>query len=361
MMADPRWKQLAEVLVNYSTGTKQGEKVLITMMEETTFPLTRAVYAEAVKAGGLAHVEFQSVLLERDLMLLGSQEQLDWIPELNSYGMEWADVYIGLRGARNPFEFAGVPPANITAHKKAMGVVSGMRNDLTRWVLVRVPNESFAQQAEMSHDEMMDFFFEATLRDWDKEAEWYREVNKVFQAAKSVRIVGKETDLSFSTEGRIYEVADGHLNMPDGEIFTAPVDDSAEGHIYFEFPGVYFGERVPGIRLKFAEGKVAEASAEGNQELLDSLIKMDEGSNRIGEFGVGVNFGIDRFTYDILYDEKIGGTIHIALGRAYKECNGVNQSALHWDIVKDLRQEGQIYLDGELVFENGKFLFDGGG
>jgi aminopeptidase len=149
--------------------------------------------------------------------------------------------------------------------------------------------------------------------------------------------------------------------MPDGEIFTAPVDDSAEGHIYFEFPGVYFGERVPGIRLKFAEGKVAEASAEGNQELLENLIKMDEGSNRIGEFGVGVNFGIDRFTYDILYDEKIGGTIHIALGRAYKECNGVNQSALHWDIVKDLRQEGQIYLDGELVFENGKFLFNRGG
>ncbi|MFA9404039.1 MAG: aminopeptidase, partial [Anaerolineales bacterium] len=182
-MADPRWQQLADVLVNYSTGTKKGEKVLITMMEETTFPLTRAVYQEVVKAGGLPQVEFQSILLERDLMRLGSQEQLEWVPELNSYGMEWADVYIGLRGARNPFEFSGIPPANITAHKKAMGIVSGMRNELTRWVLVRVPNESFAQQAEMSHDEMMDFFFEATLRDWEKEAEWYREVNQVFQAA----------------------------------------------------------------------------------------------------------------------------------------------------------------------------------
>ncbi len=175
-MSDPRWQQLAEILANYSTGTKKGEKVLITMMEETTFPLTRAVYTEVVKAGGLPHVEFQSVLLERELMLHGTKEQLDWLPELNAYGMEWADVYIGLRGARNPFEFSGIAPENIAAHKKAMGKVSGMRNELTRWVLVRVPNESFAQQAEMSHEEMMDFFFEATLRDWAKEAEWYTEI-----------------------------------------------------------------------------------------------------------------------------------------------------------------------------------------
>jgi aminopeptidase len=356
-MSDPRWQQLAEVLVNYSTGTKPSEKVLITMMEETTFPLTRAVYTEAVKAGGLPHVEFQSVLLERDLMLHGAKEQLDWVPELNAYGMEWADVYIGLRGARNPFEFSNVSPENIAAHKRAMGIVSGMRNDHTRWVLVRVPNESFAQQAEMSHDEMMDFFFEATLRDWAKEAEWYREVQKVFQAAKTVRIVGLNTDLTFSTEGRIYEVADGHLNMPDGEVFTAPVDDSAEGHIYFEFPGVYFGERIPGINLEFSKGKVAKASAEGNQELLQELIKMDEGSNRIGEFGVGINYGIQRFVSDILYDEKIGGTIHIALGRAYAECGGVNQSALHWDIIKDLREQGELHLDGKKIFEKGKFLF----
>jgi aminopeptidase len=290
-------------------------------------------------------------------MVHGTREQLDWVPELNSYGMEWADVYIGLRGARNPFEFSGIAAENIAAHKKAMGIVSGMRNDLTRWVLVRVPNESFAQQAEMSHDEMMDFFFEATLRDWAKEAEWYREIQEVFQNGKVVRILGAGTDLTFSTEGRIYEVADGHLNMPDGEVFTAPVDDSAEGQIYFEFPGVYFGERIPGIKLEFSKGVVVTASADANQELLDELIQMDEGSNRIGEFGVGINFGIQRFVSDILYDEKIGGTIHIALGRAYAECGGVNQSALHWDIIKDLREQGEIYLDGRKIFENGKYLF----
>ena len=358
-MTDPRWEQLARTLVTYSTSVQPGEKVMITMMEEDTFPLARAVYREVVRAGGLPQVEFQSVLLERDLMLLGSPAQLDWVPELSTYGMEWADVYIGLRGARNPFEFSGVPPEKLTAHKKAMGKVSAMRNELTRWVLIRVPNESFAQQAEMSHEEMMAFFFNATLRDWQSEAEWYRRVQQPYQAARTVRIVGKGTDITFSTAGRIYEVADGHLNMPDGEIFTAPVDDSAEGEIYFEFPGVYFGERIPGIRLEFRSGRLKRATSEGNEALLQQLIQMDDGASRLGEFGVGLNYGIDRFCYDILFDEKIGGTVHLALGRAYAECGGVNQSALHWDIIKDLRQEGEIYLDGQKVFEAGHYLFAG--
>ncbi len=355
-MNDPRWEQLAEILVHYSTGTQPGERVLITMMEVETFPLVRAVYTQAIKAGALVHVEFQSAYLERDLMRYGSQEQLDWVPELSAYGLKWADVYIGLRGARNPHEFAGIPPEKLTAHKRAMGKISAMRTELTRWVLVRVPNESLAQQAEMSLDEMITFFFNATLRDWEQEARYYKELQRVFQAAGTVRIIGKDTDLTFSTKGRIYEVADGHFNMPDGEIFTAPVDDSAEGVITFEFPGVYFGQQVRGIRLEFSKGEVIRATSESNQDLLRELLKMDEGARRIGEFGVGVNFGIDRFCYDILYDEKIGGTIHIALGRAYKECGGVNQSALHWDLIKDLREEGAIYLDGRKVFENGHFL-----
>lgn len=350
------WEHLADVLVNYSTGIQPNEKVLITMMEVDTFPLARAVYAASVKAGALPHIEFQSTYLERDLMLYGNPEQLDWVPEMQAYGMEWADVYIGLRGARNPHEFTGISASKITAHKRAMGKVSGMRNDLTRWVLVRVPNESFAQQAEMSLDDMMAFFFSATVRDWQAESRRYQEIKDIFQSAKHVRIVGRDTDLTFSTQGRIYEVADGHLNMPDGEIFTAPVDDSAEGYIYFEFPGVYVGRQVKGIQLEFSKGQVVRATAESNQELLDELLNMDEGAKRLGEFGVGTNFGIDRFCYDILYDEKIGGTIHLALGRAYAECGGVNQSALHWDIIKDLRREGAVYLDGAKVIDKGMFL-----
>lgn len=355
-MNDVRWNQLAEILINYSTATKPGDKVFITMMETETLPLARAVYAQAVKAGAFPYIEFQSAYLERDLMLFGNQDQLDWVTDMQAYGMQWANAYVGLRGARNPHEFTGIAPEKISAHKKAMGKISAMRNELTRWVLVRVPNESLAQQAEMSLDEMMEFFFSATLRDWAMESKSYHTLQKVFQAANSVRIVGQETDLTFSTKGRIYEVADGHLNMPDGEIFTAPVDDSADGHVYFEFPGVYLGQRIEGIRLEFSEGRVVKATSKSNQKLLETVLNMDEGSQRIGEFGVGTNFGIQRFCYDILYDEKIGGTIHLALGRAYAECGGVNQSALHWDIVKDLRHEGEIYLDGQKVFENGKFL-----
>jgi len=359
-MTDPRWNQLAQILVNYSTCVKKGDRVLITMMEVETFPLARAVYAAAVKAGGLPFVEFQSAYLERDLMKLGDIDQINWVCEMQSQGMEWADVYIGLRGARNPSEFVDIEPAKITAHKKSMGKISGMRNELTRWVLVRVPNESFAQQASTNLDDMMAFFFNATLRDWSAEVARYKEINDLFQAAETVRIVGKDTDITFSTKGRLYEIADGHLNMPDGEVFTAPVDDSAEGHIYFEFPGVYMGQLIPGIRLQFHKGEVVQASADQNEALLKQLVNMDEGAKRLGEFGIGANFGIDRFSYDILYDEKIGGTIHLALGRAYPENNGINQSALHWDIVKDLRKEGEIYLDGKLAFKKGTFLTKGG-
>ncbi len=355
-MSDSLWEQLAKVLVNYSTKTRSGEKVQITMMEVETFPLARAVYREAVKVGALPHIEYQSAYLERDLMLYGNQEQLEWVPRMQAYGMEWADVYVGLRGGRNPHEFSDISPERIVAHKRAMGQVSAMRNELTRWVLVRVPNESLAQQANMSLDEMMSFFFNAAIRDWAEESKRYHDIQRVFQAAERVRIVGKDTDLSFSTKGRSYEVADGQFNLPDGEIFTAPVDDSAEGHIYFEFPGVYVGQLVHDIRLEFSRGRVKKATASSNVELLRRLIDMDEGARGIGEFGVGTNFGIDRFCYDILYDEKIGGTIHLALGRAYAECGGVNQSALHWDIIKDLRREGEILLDGRRVFENGKYL-----
>jgi aminopeptidase len=355
-MADSRWDQLAEILINYSTRTKRGDKVQITMMEVETFPLARAVAKEAVKAGALPHVEFQSAYLEHDLMLYGTMEQLDWVPEMQFYGMEWADVYVGLRGARNPHEFDGIASEKIVAHKRAMGKVSAKRNDVRNWVLVRVPNESFAQQAKTSLDEMMDFFFSATIKDWESEVANYTKIQEVFQAAEKVHILGQGSDLTFSTKGRKYIVASGHYNMPDGEIFTAPVDDSAEGQIYFEFPGVYAGQLVEGITLEFSKGEVVKASASQNEKLLQELIEMDGGSKRIGEFGVGVNFGIDRFCYDILYDEKIGGTIHLALGRAYEECNGKNYSALHWDIIKDMREEGQIHLDGQKVFENGRFL-----
>ena len=355
-MNESRWNKLADILVNYSTATVSGDRVLITMMETDTWPLARAVHAAAVKAGAYPHIEFQSTLLQRDLMRTGNPEQFDNSHELQEKGMHWADVYIGLRGASNPHELNGIEPRRITAFRKSLGKVSALRTELTRWVLVRVPNAAFAQQAGMSTDEMMEFFFNATLLNWKEEGNRYKEIQKLLQSSENVRIVSDNTDLSFSTKGRKYLIDDGHINMPGGEVYTAPIDDSAEGYISFEFPAVFAGQFVEGIKLRFSRGEVLEAKADKNENLLHELIEMDDGAKRIGEFGVGTNFGISRYCYDLLFDEKIGGTAHIALGRAYPECGGINKSAFHWDLIKDLRSQGALYLDGEKMIEKGKFL-----
>ena len=355
-MLDSRWEQLADILVNYSTSTGPGERVLITMMETDTWPLVRAVHSAVIKVGAHPHIEFQSTLLQRDLMQGGDPEQFDRAHELQQKGMQWADVYIGLRGAANPHELNGIKPERITAFRKSLGKVSALRTEKTRWVLVRVPNAAFAQQAELSTDEMMEFFFDATLLDWQEESKRYDAIREFMQTTEEVRIVGTGTDLSFKTTGRKYLIDDGHINMPGGEIYTAPTDDSVEGYITFEFPAVFAGQFIEGIRLRFSKGEVVEASADKNEALLLKLLEMDDGAKRIGEFGVGANYGISRYCYDLLFDEKIGGTVHIALGRAYPECGGINQSAFHWDLIKDLREEGVLYLDGKKFIEKGQFL-----
>jgi aminopeptidase len=357
-MFDRRWSQLGEILVNYSTRTRADDRLLITMMELETFPLTLAVYEHAVRAGAFPQVQFASAYLERALLTHGTEELIARVPDLERSGMEWADTYVGLRGARNPHELGDISTERLAAHKRALGAISTLRNKQTRWVLVRVPNESFAQAAGMSVDAAMTFFFDATLRDWEEEARRYRRIRDLFQAATRVRIVGRDTDLTFSTAGRTYVVGDGHINIPDGEVYSAPVDDSAEGVIAFEYPGSYAGRSIEGIRLEFRSGEVVTATAESGEEFLEQILAIDDGARRIGEFGVGVNDAIDRFVGDIFFDEKIGGTIHLALGRAYAECGGTNQSVVHWDLVKDLRTEGAIELDGRRILEHGRFLFD---
>ncbi len=356
-MYQKEWIELADILVNYSVRVRPGDKVFMTLMEPETIPLGQRVYSKVVQAGGFPFVEFQSAWFERELMMYGNQAQLDWIPEPQANAMKWADAYIGLRGNRNPYEFNGIDAEKIKSHRRAVGHISALRTELERWVLIRVPNESFAQQAEMSLDEMMNFFFASTLKDWEQETKRYQEIQSIFEKADEVHIVGQETDLRFRTRGRKYLIGDGSHNMPDGEIYTSPIEDSVQGKIYFEFPGVYAGQRIEGITLEFKDGLLVSATSSTNQKLLEEIVHMDEGASRVGEFGVGTNYSITRFFYDILFDEKIGGTIHIALGRGYRETGGRNYSALHWDIIKDLRQQGEIYLDGEMVFRNGNFLF----
>ena len=355
MDTDNRWQQLAEVLLQHSTETKKGDRVLIIMREIDTFPLARSVYREAVKAGAFPQVVFNSCYLERDLMARGTKEQLDWIPELYAWAMEWADVCVDLRAAVNPFEFEGITPQVLSAHKRSEGRISALRTEKTRWVLIRVPNASFAQQAGRSLEDTMEFFFQATLLDWKRESEKYSRFQAALAGTESVRIVGTETDLSFSTKGRKYLIDDGRINMPGGEVYTAPLEDSTEGVIYFEHPGVYGGLLIRDIRLEFRGGEVVKAGASENEGLLHELLDMDAGARRLGEFGFGTNPKITSFSNDILLDEKIYGTVHIALGRAYKACGGINESALHWDIIKDLRSTGHVLVDGERVLDKGRY------
>lgn len=351
---DKRWKQLGEILVNYSTEIKPGERLMIAMIEPETYPLVQAVYEAAIKAGAYPQVQFLSETLRHAVLKYGDSNQWNWMPEIEEYGMEWADVYIGLRGAHNLFEHADISTDALATNQYAMGKISTKRWEETRWCLVRVPNEAFAQQAETNLETIMDMFFDACLLDWDSMAEdWVRQAQALGQGAQ-LRIVGKETDLSFSVEGRKWVVLDGKINMPDGEIFTAPVNRTLNGHIYFEFPGVLGGRLMHDMRLSWEKGRLIQATSSTNQDYLQQIVFSDPGASLLGEFAFGTNFHVDRFCKDILIDEKIGGTIHIALGRAYKECGGHNESAIHWDIVKDLRQEGAVYLDDRIVLEKSK-------
>lgn len=353
---DQRWQQLAVILINYSAQVTQGERVMIAMHEVETLPLVRAVYEQAVQAGAFVQVQFVSEDLRRSLMRYGSHEQVSWVPEIEAYGMEWADVYLGLRSAHNLHEYTEAPAPVLAAHQKAMGVISTLRWQKTRWCLVRVPDESLAQQAETDIGTLTDTFFSACLCDWEVESGRWRKIAGALDKGSHVRLTGKDTDLSFSTAGRTWLVGDGRVNMPDGEIYTAPVTSTLNGHITFELPNVFGGRPVTGIRLAWHDGILVDASATEHNDLLQQVLATDTGASLVGEFAIGTNYGLDRFCHDFLLDEKIGGTVHIALGRAYPECGGDNKSAIHWDIIKDTRREGAIYLDGEKVFENGVFL-----
>jgi len=353
---DKRWAQLGDLLVNYSMKVQPGEKVMIAMKELEAYPLTHSIYSAAIKVGAYPQVQFISEELNRLVMQYGTMDQIQWNPAIEMYGMEWADVYYGLRTAHNLNTHWNIPADKLSAHRQSMGVVSTARWDKTRWCLLRLPNAALAEQAGVDEETITDMWFNACLIDWPKVSKEWRRWAEILNKGKEVRIVGKETDLTFSVDGRTWDTDDGRINMPDGEIATAPDANSVNGHIYFDFPGVLAGRLMYDMRLRWENGKLVEATSSTNQEFLTNVVNSDEGASKIGEFAIGTNNEITHFCKDILIDEKIGGTIHIALGRSYPGCGGKNKSAIHWDIVKDMRDGGKIFLDGNLIYKNGKVL-----
>jgi aminopeptidase len=353
---DKRWSQLGELLVNHSTSVQPGEKVMIAFVETETYPLVQAIYEACIKAGAYPQVQFLSEELNRLTLKYGSPDQIGWVPEIEAYGMEWADVYFGLRGAHNLDVFWDIQADKLSLFRKAMGKISTMRWQKTRWSLVRVPNAALASQAGVDEETLTDMFFNACLLDWQTLGDQWRRISAILEKGQQVRVIGKGTDLSFSVKNRGWDVADGYWNMPDGEIATAPVESTIDGTIYFDFPGVLGGRLMHDIKLTWEKGKLVEATSSTNQDFLHSVIQTDPGASLIGEFAIGTNPKMNIFCKDILLDEKIDGTMHIALGRAYPKVGGTNQSAIHWDIIKDMHQEGEIYLDNKLIYEKGKFL-----
>ena len=226
----------------------------------------------------------------------------------------------------------------------------------TRWVIFFYPTQALAQEAGMSLSEFENFVYRAAIVDWKKESKKLDKLAGIIDKGKHVRIVGKNTELSFSIKGRKHVKCVGDFNMPDGEVFTAPVEDSVNGHIEYSFPGIYAGQEVEGIYLVFEKGKVIKARAKRNYPLLKAMLEADAGARTLGEFGIGTNYKIKKFVKNTLFDEKIGGTIHLALGSTYKEAGGKNKSGIHWDMILDLRKGGELYIDGKLIQKNGKFL-----
>jgi len=357
LIKDARVEQLADILVNYSTRVSKGDHVLI-RSTPLARPLIEAVYRLVVRNGAHPTLQLSFGSLGRIFFEEASDEQLDYLNPIGRFAIEHSDVLITILAPENSRELTGIDPVKLqrlsrTNQPLNEHIISGK----VRWVLCNFPTPSLAQDAEMSMEEYADFLFDATNIDWPKASAFMHRVKERFDAADEVRIVGPDTDITFSIKGRPGVVADGRHNMPDGEVFYAPHETSTSGTISFELPAIYNGREVQGVRLTFRDGKVVDATAAKGEELLHKLLDTDSGARFLGEFGIGCNYGITRYSRDILFDEKIGGSIHLALGRAYPECQGTNQSAIHWDMVKDLRSGGRIYLDGELVQENGRFLF----
>ncbi|MFB9330264.1 aminopeptidase [Paenibacillus aurantiacus] len=355
-MADPRVGELAKVLVGHSIKVKPGERVLI-IGEAETAPLIRAVYKEVLRAGGHPVTQVTLPEIERIFIQEGTDEQLDDI-QVMKWLYEQSDAVIRILGEANNKELTNVDPLRIQRRRKATAELSQyLMKGGARWVLTMFPTQAQAMDAGMSLEEYEDFVYSAVNVDYEAMLQSMLAASEKFNAASKVRIVAKETDLTVDIEGRKAVMCAGYRNVPDGEFYFSPNHLLTEGHIYYEWPTIFNGQEIAGIRLRFEQGRVVECSAEKGEAALIAALDTDAGARFLGELGIGCNFGIERPTKEILFDEKIGGSVHLALGRAYEAGGPGNESLIHWDMIRSLKDGGEIYLDGELVQKDGKWLF----
>jgi aminopeptidase len=354
-------EKYARLIVGYCTEVQPGDNVSLNV-ETPALPLARALTREVLRAGAnpllrLTYPEFVSDILE-----LGSDAQFDGEPTFDLNEIRQVDAWIRVSAPDNSRELQNADKTLLARRMKRNRPVQNVRLNETRWLGTIFPTPAGAQDAGMSNDEFREFAYRAMfLYEDDPASAWQaqfdRQVSLVerLSRADEVHIKGPGTDLKLSVKGRKWENSAGKRNMPCGEVFTGPVESSAEGVITYDIPSAVNGVEVRNIRLRFEQGKVVEAHAEKGDDLLQAQLAADPGARYLGELGIGTNYQIQRPSMSILYDEKIGGTVHLALGQSYASTGGVNESAIHWDMITDLRGGGAIYLDGELFQEDGQF------
>lgn len=365
-MADPRIHNLAKLLVNYCVEVKPGDKVMLTG-GPAAMPLVLETYREIIRAGGLPELFWDDEQFHEIMLREGSDDQIRTVPDTIKLAVESFDCRITIRSQENTRALSSIDPSK--QQMAAMGRRELMQTFMQRsasgdlrWVGTLFPTNGYAQDAEMSLNEYADFVYAAchadkedAVAEWLKLAAFQQRLIDYLADKDQVVVKGPNADLSLSIKGRTFINADGRRNMPSGEIFTGPVETSVNGWIRYTYPAIYQGRQVEGIELWFEEGKVVKATAVKNEDFLLSVLDTDEGARYLGEFAIGTNEAIDRFTGSILFDEKIGGSIHMAVGSGYPESGSVNKSAVHWDMICDMRDGGQIWVDGELFYDSGRF------
>lgn len=358
----------ADLLINYCVELQPGEKLYL---RSTTLaePLIREVYRYAIQAGGVVEIDLDFREKNRIFMTEANESQLNYVPNNYKLAMETFDAYIYIRAPFNLFEDQSIPRANSSIRSKAMQSLSKTYFERTatkalKRNLCQYPTLAAAQNAGMSLEEYEHFIYNAcNLFAPDPKKEWLdrrknqQKIVDLLNQKSNIHYKGEGIDISFSTKDRIWINSDGQTNMPSGEVYTCPVEDSVNGVVHFSYPAVYMGEEVEGVTLWVKNGYVEKWEARRGQAFMDNLLTKTKGARRFGEAAIGTNYNINRFTKNILFDEKIGGTIHMALGQSYLQTGGKNQSAIHWDMIGNMRNGGQIFADEELIYENGEFIF----
>jgi aminopeptidase len=366
-MIDKRLEKYADILVRYSLGIQKNDLFVISG-SYLAAPLIKKVYQHAIEIGAHPFTHIGIDGLTEIYYKYSSERQLKYVSPLNKFEIEQIDASLSIISPENTRNMTNIDPKkqaiSSVAHQEIHQIfLKRAAKKQLRWCVTQYPTQASAQDAEMSLADYEDFIFNAAhvqrknpIKYWESVHKQQEKIRKLLSTKKKLHVLAKDTDLSVSVAGRKWINCSGKENFPDGEVFTGPVETSAEGHISYSFPSSYAGREVDDIKLWFKKGVVIKAQASKAEEFLQSMLSMDAGAKRLGEFAFGTNYGVKRYTKNTLFDEKIGGTIHLAVGTGYPETGSKNKSSLHWDMVCDLRKHGEVYADNELIFKNGRFL-----